>query len=112
MDGQPPPRRAAEPTPPRFVAIALGSAVAPFVLQTAVLVWSGSTALTLAAALLLAVAFIVVALRWQARVAGGWEGVSLGSRVGIALAIVTYHTIAFPAAHIVRALFFASPTTA
>ena len=98
-----------ERTPPRFVAIALGTALAPFVVQTATLVLSGSVGLTLLAGALLALALAWLALAFQARVAGGWSAVPLGSRVGIVLAVVTYQAIAFPVARIVDALFFHRP---
>lgn len=87
-------------------AVAAVSAVAPFVVQTATLVLTGSTAWTIAAGLLLAALVAVAALAFQARQAGGWARLSAGSITGIVLAVVVYHVIAFPVAHIVQALFF------
>ena len=101
-------RNGADPerTPPRFVAIALGTALAPFVVQTTTRVLTGSVAATLFAGALLACALAALALAFQARVAGGWKALPLGSKVGIVLAIFTYQLIAFPVAQIVNALFF------
>ena len=95
------------PTPPRIVAIALGSAIAPFVVQTATRVLTQSVASTLVAGALLAALFIAAALAFQARLAGSLRAVPWGARIGTALAILTYHVIAFPVAQIANALFFA-----
>jgi hypothetical protein len=103
------PQQERERTPPRFVAIALGTALAPFVVQTTTMVLSGSVGLTLFAGALLAATVAWLALAFQARVAGGWSEVPLGARVGIVLAVVTYQAIAFPVARIVEAVFFQPP---
>ena len=85
--------------------IAAVTAVAPFVVQTAVLVKTGSSAWTIAVGGLLALAFALAALAFQARQAGGWSRIGAGSIAGIVLAVLTYHVIAYPVAHILRALF-------
>jgi hypothetical protein len=99
-DAPPPPER----TPPRIVLIALGSALAPFVVQGATMLLTGSVALTLLAGGLLAISFIAVAFAFQAQAAGGWSRVPLGNKVAVVTAIVVYQSIAFPAAQIVHAL--------
>lgn len=97
----PPPR-----FPSRLSLIAAASAVAPFVLQTAVMVATRSSLMTLFAGLALALLLIGLAFRHFAREVGGMRHLALGTRAGIALAVLTYHTIAFPVAHIVEAMFF------
>ena len=86
--------------------IAAFTALAPFVVQTATLVLTGSTAWTIAAGVVLAIAVACAALAFQARQAGGWDRLGAGSIVGIVLAVLTYHLIAFPVAHILQAVFF------
>lgn len=93
-----------ERTPPRIVAIALGSALAPFLVQGATLLLTGSVAFTLLAGGLLAASFIAVALAFLARAAGGWSRVPLGNKVAVVTAILVYQSIAFPTAQIVNAL--------
>ena len=95
-----------KPTLRGIYAVAAVSALAPFVVQTTTLVLTGSTAWTIAAGLVLAAVVAVAALVFQARQAGGWQHLSAGSIAGIVLAVVTYHVIAFPVAHIIHALFF------
>lgn len=87
-------------------AVAAITALAPFVVQTGTLLATGSTAWTIALGALLALAVAVGALAFQAKQVGGWGRIGLGSGVGIVLAVVTYHVIAFPVAHILKALFF------
>jgi hypothetical protein len=87
--------------------IAAVTAVAPFVVQTATLVLTGSSAWTIAVGLLLAVAFALAALAFQARQTGGWNRIGAGAAAGIVLAVLTYHVIAYPVAHILDAMFFA-----
>ena len=86
--------------------IAAVTALAPFVVQTATLVLTGSSAWTLVAGALLAVAVALAALAFQARQAGGWHRIGAGPGTGIVLAVLTYHVIAYPVAHILRALVF------
>ena len=86
--------------------IAAVTAVAPFVVQTTVLVQTGSSAWTLLAGALLAALFAYAALAFQARQAGGWKRIGAASVAGIVLAVLTYHVIAYPVAHILRALVF------
>ena len=86
--------------------IAAVTAVAPFVVQTAVLVRTGSSAATIAAGLALALAFAAAALVFQARQVGGWRQIGAGAAAGIVMAVLTYHVIAYPVAHILRAVFF------
>lgn len=100
---------AREPTPPRFVLIALGTALAPFVVQVGTLLATQSTALTLLAGGLLAAIFTAGALLFQAREAGSWRAVPFGARLGVALAVVAYQVIAFPVAQIVNALLSRGP---
>lgn len=105
MSGRPP--DAPEPrerTPPRIVMIALGSALAPFVVQGLTMVSTGSVALTLLAGGLLAASFIALALAFQAQVSGGWSRVRLGTKAAIVTAILVYQSIAFPFALLVNAL--------
>lgn len=97
----PPPR-----FPSRLSLVAAASAIAPFLLQTAVMVATRSSLMTLFAGLALALLLIGIAFRYFAREVGGMQHLSLGTRTGIALAVLTYHTIAFPVAHIVEAMFF------
>jgi|SRR5687768_15687791 len=99
-DAPEPPER----TPPRIVMIALGSALAPFLVQGLTMVLTGSVALTLLAGGLLAASFIALALAFQARVAGGWARVPLGTRAAIVTAVLVYQSIAFPVAQITHAL--------
>jgi hypothetical protein len=87
--------------------VALVTALAPFVVQTATLVLTGSTAWTIVLGVVLAIAVAIAALAFQAREAGSWDRIGAGSAVGIVLAVLIYHVIAFPVAHIVKALFFA-----
>jgi hypothetical protein len=91
-----------ERTPPRIVMIALGSALAPFVVQGLTMVLTGSVAATLLVGGLLAASFIAVALAFQAQAAGGWPRVPLRTRAAIVTAILVYHSIAFPVAQIVN----------
>lgn len=104
MESRPPVERT--PTPPRFVAIALGTALAPFVVQTATMVLSRSIAATLVAGAALAVLLCGLALAFQARVEGSWRAVPLGARVGTVLAILTYQAIAFPVSQMLDAMLF------
>jgi len=91
----------------RGIALVAGfTALAPFVLQTATLVLTHSEALTIVLGLLLAIAVAVAALAFQARQVGGWRRIGTGTAVGIVLAVLTYHVIAYPVAHIVDAIFF------
>ena len=85
--------------------IAAVTAVAPFVVQTATLLLTGSSTLTLVAGAVLAIGFALAALAFQARQVGGWRRIGAGPAVGIVLAVLTYHVIAYPVAHILRALF-------
>lgn len=87
--------------------VAAITALAPFVVQTTTLVLTGSSAMTMAVGLLLALAFAGAALAFQARQVGGWKRIGTGAMAGIVLAVLTYHAIAYPVAHIVRAVFFA-----
>jgi hypothetical protein len=87
--------------------VAAVTALAPFVVQTATLVLTHSSAWTLAVGLLLALAFAFAALAFQARQTGGWNRIGAGSAAGIVLAVLTYHVIAYPVAHILDAMFFA-----
>ena len=86
--------------------VAAVTALAPFVVQTATLLLTGSTAWTIVIGALLAIAVALAALAFQARQVGGWDRIGLGPGVGIALAVIVYHVIAFPVAHIIKALFF------
>ena len=95
-----------KPTLRGISMIAAFTALAPFVVQTATLVLTGSTAWTIAAGLVLAIAVAIAALAFQARQSGGWGRLSAGTIAGIVLAVLTYHVIAFPVAHLLRALFF------
>jgi uncharacterized membrane protein HdeD (DUF308 family) len=88
--------------------VAAVSALAPFVVQTATLVATRSSAWTLLAGLALAAVVAAAALAFQARQAGGWGRLTAGSITGIVLAVVAYHAIAFPVAHIIQAMFFAA----
>jgi hypothetical protein len=90
-------------------AIALCTALAPFAIQTVTLVLSGSSLATAVVGLAAALLFSAAAIAFQMRVAGSAAALSAGSRAGIALAVVSYHSIAFPVAHIVEALWFAAP---
>ena len=93
-----------ERTPPRIVMIALGSALAPFLVQGLTMVLTGSVALTLLAGGLLAASFIALALVVQARAAGGWARVPLRTKAAIVTAILVYQSIAFPVAQIAHAV--------
>jgi hypothetical protein len=88
--------------------VAFVTAVAPFVVQTATLVLTGSTRLTIIAGVLLAAAFIALAIAFQARQVGSVRAIGAGSIAGIALAVFTYHCIAFPVAHILDATLFSN----
>ena len=86
--------------------IAAVTAVAPFVVQTTTLVLTQSSGWTIAVGLLLAAAFAFAALAFQARQVGGWKRIGAGGIVAIVLAVLTYHVIAYPVAHILDAMFF------
>lgn len=87
--------------------IAAVTALAPFVAQTTALVLTHSSGWTIAIGLLLAAAVALAALAFQARQVGGWRRIGAGSAAGIVLAVLTYHVIAYPVAHIIDAMFFA-----
>jgi len=91
----------------RGIALVAGfTALAPFVLQTATLVITRSEALTIALGVLLALGVAAAALAFQARQVGGWRRIGAGTAAGIVLAVLTYHVIAYPVAHILDAMFF------
>ena len=79
------------------------TALAPFVVQTATLVLTGSSAWTIAVGLVLALGFALAALAFQARQVGGWDRIGAVPAAGIVLAVLTYHVIAYPVAHVLRA---------
>ena len=87
--------------------IAAVTALAPFVVQTTTLVLTHSSGWTIAVGLLLAALFVFAALAFQARQVGGWKRIGAGPAAGIVLAVLTYHVIAYPVAHILDAMFFA-----
>jgi hypothetical protein len=87
--------------------IAAVTAVAPFVVQTGTLVLTRSDAWTLVAGLLLAGTFALAALAFQARQVGGWKRIGVGAAAAIVAAVLAYHVIAYPVAHILEAMFFA-----
>lgn len=92
----------------RGISLVAGfTALAPFVVQTAALVLTGSSAWTIAVGGLFASAVAWAALAFQARQAGGWDRIGAVSIAGIVLSVFIYHAIAFPVAHIVKAMLFA-----
>ena len=66
-----------------------------------------SASLIMVAGLLLALSFAFAALAFQAHQVGGWKRIGAAPSAGIILAVVTYHVIAYPVAHLLRAFFFA-----
>jgi hypothetical protein len=94
-------------TPLRVMLIAAASALAPFVVQTATLIATRSSGATAVVGLALALAFIGLGLGFFAREAGSLRDVPTGTRIGLALAVLTYHLIAFPIAHLIDASLIA-----
>lgn len=88
--------------------IALASAIAPFVVQTATFVLTRSSAATLLVGAALASSFVAVAFAWQAQMAGALRAVPRLTLAGTALAILVYHFIAFPVARVLGATLFAT----
>jgi hypothetical protein len=91
----------------RIAAIALFTTIAPFVLQTATLVLTASSLATAVVGAVLATGFAAAALTFQARVAGSLAQVPGGTRAGIVLAVLCYHALAYPVAHVLHAILLA-----
>ena len=81
---------------PGMVLVAAVLTLAPFVVQTTTFALTHSVAATVVAAALLALAFIAGGIAIQARLAGSLRAVSVGSIVGVVLAVATYHLLALP----------------
>src|SRR5687768_16898197 len=81
---------------PGMLAIAAAITLAPFVVQTAALVLTGSMTATIVVAVVLAALFVAGGIAIQARLAGSLRAVSVGSIVGVVLAVGAYHAFALP----------------